>query len=289
MTTLAHASVPFTRGEPTSFGGLALVPLFATREPELEYVGLDEAAARGLALTEISDAGAVGTLFVSNPLDVNVLLYDGEELVGAKQNRILDRPVLVAAQSKTPVPVTCVERGRWSCRTERFSPAPRAAYPELRRARATGGQSAAWASVGAKAMRLDAVSLTEAAEEMYTSNAASLETYVAKLPRREGQCGSIVCVAGRVVCVDYVSRSDAYAGLYTKLLRGYALDAIEHPLEVPVPEEYIERLLARLARAQRTPVEQVGLGVSSQLVSQRFAGTDLRIGDELVALTVFPA
>jgi hypothetical protein len=66
--------------------------------------------------TRRRDAGAVSTLFVANPLDVNVLLYEGEELVGAKENRILDRPILVAAQSKTPVPVTCVERGRWSYR-----------------------------------------------------------------------------------------------------------------------------------------------------------------------------
>lgn len=35
------------------------------------------------------------TLAVENPLDENVLLYDGEELVGAKQNRILNVTVLV--------------------------------------------------------------------------------------------------------------------------------------------------------------------------------------------------
>src|SRR5436305_56036 len=185
-STMQLRPIPFEPGEPASFAGLALVPLFATAGPVLEYIGLDEAAAGGLAVSEISDAGAVGTLFVSNPLDTNVLLYEGEELVGAKQNRILDRPILVQAQSKVPVPVTCVERGRWSYRSERFAPAPRAAYPELRRARVAGGQSAAWASVSAKAARLDAVSPTDAAEEMYTRSAAPLETYLAKLPRPSG-------------------------------------------------------------------------------------------------------
>src|SRR6266702_7617355 len=135
MTILTSTTTSISLGQPMSFAGLALIPLYATEEPRLEYIGLDEAVAHGLAVTEVSDAGAVGTLFVSNPLDVNVLLYDGEELVGAKQNRILDRPVLVQAQSKTPVPVTCVERGRWDYRSERFTPAPRAAYPSLRRAR----------------------------------------------------------------------------------------------------------------------------------------------------------
>lgn len=289
MTPIAATnSLRFELGEPAAFAGLALIPLFPVGEPELEYIGLDEAVARGLVVTEISDTGAVSTLFVSNPLDLNVLLYEGEELVGAKQNRILDRPVLVQAQSKVALPVTCVERGRWSYRSERFAPAPRAAYPELRRARASGGQSAAWANVSAKSARLAALSATDAAEEMYIKRASSLETYLAKLPRRDGQCGAIVCVAGRVVCVDFVSRSEVYAGLHAKLLRGYALDAIEHPVDAPVPREFIERLSARIAHARRTASAQVGLGQASEIRTHHLAGLELCLGDELVALTAFP-
>ncbi|HZO95854.1 MAG TPA: DUF6569 family protein [Gaiellaceae bacterium] len=288
MTPLATTTLPFTTGEPASFAGLALVPLFPAAEPSLEYVGLDEAVARGLAVTELDEAGTVGTLLVSNPLDASVLVYEGEELAGAKQNRILDRPVLVPAQSRTPVPVTCVERGRWHYRSARLEPAPRAAYPELRLARATGGQAAAWASVSAKAARLDALSPTEAAGEIYASRAPALEAYLAKLPRREGQCGAVVCVGGRVVCLDYVSRSEVYAGLYAKLLRGYALDALERPADAPVPLDRVERLLARLARAPRRPVELVGLGQASALDSRRLAGVELAVAGEVVALAAFP-
>ena len=279
---------PLAFGEPASFAGLALIPLFPYSEPILEYIGLDEAVANGFAVAEVSADGVVGTLFVSNPLDVNVLLYEGEELVGAKQNRILDRPVLVQGQSKTQVPVTCVERGRWAFRSERFATAPRAAYPSLRRARYTGGQMAAWADVSAKSIRMDATSPTDASEQMYVSRADSIETYLAKLPRCNGQCGSIVCIAGQVVCIDYVSRSDVYAGLYSKLLRGYALDAIEHPVEAPIPTESVERLFARMTRARRTPAELVGLGQLSSLSSRRLSGAELCLGSEIVALTVFP-
>ena len=41
--------------------------------------------------------GDVPELAVSNPLPDDVLLYDGAEVVGAKQNRILNVSVLVAA------------------------------------------------------------------------------------------------------------------------------------------------------------------------------------------------
>jgi hypothetical protein len=132
------------------------------------------------------------------------------------------------------------------------------------------------------------ISQTDASEEMYVSRSSSLETYLAALPRQKAQCGAIVCVAGKVVCLDFVSRSDIYAGLYAKLLRGYAMDAIEHPVDTPVPAEYIGRLLQRIDQTPRAPAPLVGLGSASLLSSRRFAGTELRLGDELVALTVFP-
>ncbi len=282
-------SLPFDLGEPAAFGGLALVPLFPSAGPRLDYIGLDEAIASGLAVTEIDEAGSVANLFVSNPLGINVLLFEGEELVGAKQNRILDRSLLVQAKSKTPVPVSCVERGRWSYRSERFASAPRAAYPELRRAkREGGGQAEVWMNVAAKSSRLDAWSPTDASEEMYVKRGASLEEYVARLPRRDGQCGSIVCLAGRVVCLDFVGRSDVYAGLYSKLLRGYALDAIERPVDAPVPTAYVASLLRRIVRAGRAATPIVGLGQERRLESPRLVGSELLVGDELVALSVFP-
>ncbi|MEI8105963.1 MAG: hypothetical protein WCH31_09015 [Actinomycetes bacterium] len=45
-STLAPSPVlPFSLGDPASFAGLALIPLFPADEPRLEYVGLDEAEA----------------------------------------------------------------------------------------------------------------------------------------------------------------------------------------------------------------------------------------------------
>jgi hypothetical protein len=281
--------LPFELGDPIAFGGLALVPLFPSTEPRLDYVGLDEAMAQGLAVTEVDEAGSVSNLSVLNLLDVNVLLFEGEELVGAKQNRILDRTILVEAVSRTPVPVSCVERGRWSYRSRRFSSAPRTAYPELRRAkREGGGQAYVWTEVAAKARRLDAESPTDASEEMYVSRRASLDEYIDRLPRRDRQCGSIVCVAGRVVCLDYVGRSDVYAGLHTKLLRGYALDAIERPVDAEVPSAYVASMLDRIVRATRTPTPVVGLGRDWRLESDRLVGSELLVDGELVALSVFP-
>jgi len=45
---------------------------------------------------------------VANGADRPLLLLDGEELIGAKQNRILNTTVLVAAHTEVTIPVSCV-------------------------------------------------------------------------------------------------------------------------------------------------------------------------------------
>ena len=68
----------------------------------------------------MSEAGSVPDLLVENKGDVRALLLEGEELVGAKRNRILNTSVLIAAHSKIKIPVSCVEQGRWRYRSRLF-------------------------------------------------------------------------------------------------------------------------------------------------------------------------
>ena len=85
------------------------------------------------ATSEIGAGGVVEMLAVREPVHPAVLLYKGEELVGAKQNRILNVSVLLGAGSTARIPVSCVERGRWSWRDRSFRSAGHVAGPELRR------------------------------------------------------------------------------------------------------------------------------------------------------------
>jgi hypothetical protein len=287
---IPQATLPFEVGEGRAFAGLTVVPLFGSETPALEYVGLDEAGARGFAVTEVDESGSVGTLRVKNPLDELVLLYEGEELVGAKQNRILARTILVEARSALEIPVACVEQGRWSFRSRQFAPAPRAAYPELRRARHASGtidQGEIWCNVAAKQARFHSYSPTGAAESLYHDQRATLDEYVEALPRLDGQAGALIGIAGELVCLDYVGRSDVFAGLYLKLLRGYALDAIERPVEKRLRRRAVERFLAAIREAARRREPALALGEEARLRG-RAVGSVLEHAGEVVALIAFP-
>ena len=100
---------PETRvGDPVRYDDLTVFPLFTTTTSPLAYLMADEAMAAGLVVVEeVSEGGSVPVLKATNRAESPVLFLEGEELRGAKQNRILNTTILVArsGNSGRSVPV----------------------------------------------------------------------------------------------------------------------------------------------------------------------------------------
>jgi hypothetical protein len=286
------ANHPIQLGDPVEHRGVIIAPLFPRSDPRAAYLTLDEAIPLGFHVTELDTAGSVPELLAKNPLDSNVLLYDGEELLGAKQNRILNVTVLVPARSETKIPVSCVEEGRWSARSAHFAPSAHTAYPELRRRKAVQlsaaplerglAQHAVWEEVAAKADRLGVHSPTGAQADIYRERPTPDDLRGA-FPLVPGQSGALLALGNRI-CVDFVSRPDAFARLYPKLLAGYLLDAAEHVDGKRADlAEFVERTLA----APRSRRDSAGLGDDVRLAADGLVGSGLELDGELVQLCAF--
>ncbi len=85
-----------------------------------------------LSVAEVNEEGSVPELKVTNAADMSVLLLDGEELMGAKQNRVLNTSILLVVKSETIIPVSCTEHGRWSYSSPAFSDSGVVMSPSLR-------------------------------------------------------------------------------------------------------------------------------------------------------------
>src|ERR1700755_2929353 len=170
VPTLADfLAAPLRVGDPDVHGPLAVFPRSGP-PPVAEYVSFADGVARGRIVKELEGGASVNDLVVLNPSDVNVLLYEGEEVLGAQQNRTFDVSVLVAAGRSLRVPVSCVEHGRWdgARRHEAFTPAPQAAYPSLRAMKNRAAHArVATGEVAAKSSRLDVASTTGATHDIY--------------------------------------------------------------------------------------------------------------------------
>jgi hypothetical protein len=286
--------IPIQVGEPVEHRGVVVAPLFPREQPRADYLTLEEALPLGFRVAEVDAAGSVPELAVVNPLESNVLLYDGEELLGAKQNRILNVTVLVAAQSETRIPVSCVEQGRWHARSAFFGAAQHAAYPELRRRKAErlsagplargAAQSEVWDALSEKAARLDVHSPTGAQADVFETHERDLGSLRHAFPLQPGQSGAMLGLDGRV-CLDYLSRPEAFARLYPKLLEGYLLDALES-LDGKSSADP-EGFLATLMDAPRSRGPSAGLGEDVRLRGDGIVGSGLELDGELIQLCAF--
>ena len=170
MNSVAKELQSITVGDPTHFGGLTIFPLFRNGSAPAEpgYTLLEEAIGRGTAnITELGAGGSVPELRFENLGEQPVLLLDGEELVGAKQNRALNLTILAPAKRVIVIPVSCVEAGRWHAESDTFQPTEHVMYSRARAAKGAqvslsmatsdsrrSDQSAIWDGIASKSERL---------------------------------------------------------------------------------------------------------------------------------------
>ncbi|HET7368139.1 MAG TPA: DUF6569 family protein [Gaiella sp.] len=293
---MSTSTLQFQVGDPVEHRGIVVVPLFPRRNPVARYVTLDEGLARGLSLTETSDMGEVPELAVSNPLSDDVLLYDGAEVIGAMQNRILDVSVLVAAGAELRIPVSCTEEGRWRSVSRTFSPAPHISNTELRRRKAMAlaaaplrrgaAQQDVWDSVRQQARRMGTKSPTGAHRDLFLAREGELAKLEPAFGAQPGQCGTLFAL-GDVLCLDTVSRPDAFAAIWPKLRRGYLLDALERLDGPPTRPERLLGFVDEVADAVVTHGPSVGLGTDVRLRGPGVLGSGLELDGETIQLSAF--
>ena len=101
---------------------ITIYPLTSNENEGIEYLSLRSALNAGtIEITEVSESGSVPNLSVKNSGELPVLILDGEEVKGAKQNRVLNSTIMVAPGVTTTIPVSCVERGRWDRKSRTFT------------------------------------------------------------------------------------------------------------------------------------------------------------------------
>src|ERR1017187_6899483 len=110
MLTISKELALIKATGPNTFKNLSLFGLHrsAPEPSEVGYLLLDDAVNRGLArITEAGDAGSIPELQLENDAENPVLLLDGEELLGAKQDRVLNLTILAPPKRTILIPVSC--------------------------------------------------------------------------------------------------------------------------------------------------------------------------------------
>ena len=302
-------------GAGQSFENMTVFELLRPQNGGPEYVTLREALERGVfTVTEVSEGGSVPELAVANKGDVAVLLLDGEELRGAKQNRILNTTILVAPKSTIKVPVSCVEHGRWSYQSREFLESGNVMHKEMRmlnvqrvseslrsRREFRSDQGEIWDKVAELGCDMAVPSMTGAMRDVYEAKGGDLDGYLKSFRLADGQKGVLVFVDGKPAGLDFVSRDAAFATLFPKLIKSYAMEALlvterrkrgrgkgdaEKTLAKPSAAEARE-FLKRAAACEEKKYESVGLGWSYRYAGPGVVGSALAFNDKVVHMAFF--
>jgi len=228
-------------GNPIKYEALTVFPLFSENcGGGVPYALSDEVIGKTVTVSEVGKDGSVPDLLVENRGDSRVLFLEGQELIGAKQNRILNVSLLVAAHSKTPVPVSCVEQGRWGYRSPTFGSSGTHSPSKIRRilkrsvyasTKAKRGhrsdQGGVWLEVSRQQAALDTRSATSALSDTFNAYREKLQHYLDALRPIEGACGLAVAVGGEMLGFDLFDKPETCQKVWNGLLSGFVLDAIE--------------------------------------------------------------
>lgn len=297
-TTLENLTI----GDPTVFSGLTVYPLFGPRA-EREYITLDEALQAGtVEVTELGQSGSVPELRFINNGDTPVFLLDGEEVVGAKQNRVLNLSVMAPACSAVVIPVSCVEQGRWQSGQTQFQQGSHVHFASGRSKKVQrvsesmrqsgtreSNQGEVWSDIQTLFSRLGTQSKTQAMADAFQNKAGDVERFVGVYRIHPDQTGVAFGLEDKIQGLDLFDSAETLRHLHPKLIRSWALDAIARGTSgiKAVEIDSLERFLARMRTATAVQQRGVGMGTDIRLSGPRIAGAALDCFGHLVHLAAF--
>lgn len=301
METIQKSLKEMEIGELQQHRSLAMLPLLVPSEGGIDYLLLGEALRSGLAqVTEVSESGHVPELKFSNSADLPVLIFEGEELVGAKQNRTTNLTILAPPRTTIVIPVTCVEAGRWHYRTREAEVSERVHMSSGRAAKAAtvsyhlhhegvahADQGRVWDDISCAVQCLGVHSPTRAMSDIFETQRPQIDEFVAAFRPVDRQAGALFAIGGNPVGFDLFAHGSTLRTMLAKLVRSYSVDAIRAGDGNGAGPEGARAFLNAASAAAVESYPAVGLGTTVRLCADGLVGGGLVHVDRLVHLAVF--
>jgi hypothetical protein len=292
-------------GELQTYRNLSIVPLFHSIAETIDYKLMNEALSEGIiTITEINQSGSVPQLKVINTSPLPILLFDGEELIGAKQNRVLNTSILLKGNSETVIPVSCTEHGRWRFTSRRFMDADtimsqrvrvnkmRTVTRSLHSDRGySSDQGRVWSDIEDLHREAGTSSPTRAMHDVFKFREPDIKEYGESFDLYPHQKGIFVFINGVSVGFDVISNEKAYKKLHMKLVKSYAMDSILHinnHFDDPSVAK-VDLFFREVLECKESRFDSVGLGYDYRFEGKSVIGSALVYEKSVHHLACFQA
>ena len=295
---------------PIQFNNLSLFPILSSLKSSVNYLTLDETLEKKqVTITEVSEDGSVQELAVDNQAEQPVLILDGEELIGAKQNRVVSITVIIISHSRTVIPVSCMEQGRWSYQSNQFS-AHQAAHMALRSqalgsaynsVRKTGSftsdQAAVWREVDRMQQDMGVTSKTDDLHEVYRARAKEFDNWQENLSCPQDCQGVLAAIDSEIVGGDIFDKPATLQKLWPKLLNSFTMEAMRRiDLKHSKPKQKkvkkpsgtaAQSFLKNIVQGDRKTVQIAGAGVNTEIKTESSFASATVYSGQIVHISMF--
>lgn len=271
-------------------------------DKQLDLMSLEIGLDMGLVeITELNEQGSVGEVKVTNNAVTPLLLLDGEEILGSKQNRIINTTIIIPAKSEKIIPVSCVEANRWDYNTRKFHYSNNMATSRVRRDklnsinqslrktnRYISDQNKVWENISQTEMELGVNSTTSALHDTYIQRDNTIQEYKKAFKIQQQQNGLIVYINGELAGFEIIYNSTRYKQYHDKLLKSYIIDAISKQQEDYV-EEYVKKedLINKIRKSKRETYESIGLGTDYRFEDEDIMGSMMLLENDIINASFF--
>lgn len=290
-------------GEPITLGSLRVFPLLRTDGTPPVNLRL---AGDELVVSEL-ETPTVPTLQVHNPTATPLLIPAGRILEGGRQTRTVNVSIVVGAGQTLPIPVSCVEAGRWHGGA-RFRDSKRMASRRVRAAKqrsvarnlASDGnkrsdQSAVWSSIDSE---LDSRGLHHSSR-LYLAAEEALDVRGDRMEQvdrlrtefpKPGQVGVAIAHGGTVSGFEVFATEEAFGEAWESIARAAVLDSdLAEQSSAVVDIAAIEEFLRSVAASDSVRSPGVGLGIEYHVDADGFVAHALTLDDTVVYANAFAA
>lgn len=282
---------------------LSIVQIATDNQNSFSYISGPAAIKDDLIqVKEVSESGSVNMLHVFNLSEKFVFFMDGDILSGAKQNRVLNTSVLLAPNTKTHIPVSCVERGRWSHISDKFGSADYAA-PSFMRAKKSfrvnqnlrtkgvheSDQGEVWRDVDHYAMKFKIESQSLNLSDVYDGKEKDFDSFIKSFTLNPNANGMAVFVKDNLLNLDIFNRTDIFAEYFPKILKGCSMEAFGLKGESKMAEaEASYKTLTFIDEFENLTFREhagVGVGAEKRFQSDGLTGFELVYNSNMIHLT----
>ena len=290
----------FNVSEPVEKNNITAFFLSSIEKNNNKYLSFSEAIAKNqVQISEVNKKGLVTKLSVSNKSSDNIIILNGELIIGTqiRQDRIVDSTVLIPGYATVLINTFCGEQYRWSPRLSNKISTSESLYFSSGRANNAADintklskQCRIWSEISEKISDFNVKSFTNSVGQIYKKKKVNVEEIVNFFKIPSEAVGVALGINNQLVNIDIFSNNCMLQIYLPKIIRSIALDSFKKINKKSyLKKKEVHRFLRQIHQAnkQKRKVVEGTLGEELQFNSESVAGSILYHKEQTVHFSAF--